>query len=216
MFNRDKLTESFGKESLGTPMKIVVLVSSAHLPMRARGIVRSILGNQEILESSRTDIAMPHVVITDILVRELGFLSVLKNRKKNENDQIINKVTSPLKALQLRLEAESARAKLTYVREFYTLGAMNRLRKSKPDLIIDISDGEALHPVVRNEARYGVLLIETMKSQNSITLQSLLTKELREPLLTKKIEYDADEKTLLAMKRTILLESIILLSAKTD
>lgn len=207
MFDRDKITESFGKESLGSPMKIVVLVSSAHLPMRARGIVRSILGNQETLESSRTDITTPHVVITDILVRELGFLSALKNRRKKVGDQSINNIISPLKTLQLRLEAESARAKLTYVREFYTLGATNRLRKSKPDLIIDISDGAEVHDIVLEHSRLGILAISDDTDANTLRTVQRTTDGIN--TLTERL-YTIETKV--KVERTILLESIMLLS----
>ena len=211
MFDRYKITESFGKESLGPPMKIVVLVSSAHLPMRARGIVRSILGNQEILESSRTDTPTPHVVITDILVRELGFLSALKNWKKNTDDQIINSVTSPLKVLQLRLEAESARAKLTYVREFYTLGAMNRLRKSKPDLIIDISDGAEVHEIMLEHLTHGVLTVSNDADSNILrSIQRSLSGN------NTLIERTYTAQTLRQAERTILLESILMLGGSTS
>lgn len=207
MFDRDKITESFGKESLGTPMKIVVLVSSAHLPMRARGIVRSILGDQEILELSQTDIHSPHVIITDIIVRELGFLSALKNRKSNNDKQVIHKVASPLKGLQLRFEAESARAKLTYVREFYTLGAMNRIRKSKPDLIIDISDGAEVHEIVLEHSRLGVLAISNDTDTN--TLRSVQRTSNGSNTLIERV-YTIETKA--EAERTILLESIMLLS----
>ncbi len=206
MFNRDKITESFGKESLGSPMKIVVLVSSAHIPMRARGIVRSLLGNQEVLESSHADTLTPHVIITDILVRELGFLSVLKNRKSNNAKPIINEVSSPLKKLQLRLEAESARAKLTYVREFCTLGAMNRLRKSKPDFIIDISDGAEVHEIILEHTRHGVLAINI--DINTNTLRAIQRTSTGSKIL---LERSYTLETLTQAERTILLESIMLL-----
>jgi len=211
MFDRDKITESFSKESLGSPMKIVVLVSSAHLPMRARGIVRSILGNQEILESSRTDIVTPHVVITDILVRELGFLSVLKNQKRNLDNKATNKVASSMKGLQLRLEAESARAKLTYVREFYTLGAMNRLRKSKPDLIIDISDGAEVHEIMLEHSTRGVLTVENNTDSN--TIRSIQRSVSGSNTL---IERPYTAETLRQAERTILLESILLIGGSTS
>lgn len=208
MFDRDKITESFGKESLGAPMKIVVLVSSAHIPMRARGIVRSILGDQEILELNHIDIHPPHVIITDIIVRELGFLTLLKNRKIQDNTQTIHTAASALRGLQLRFEAEAARAKLTYVREFYTLGAMNRIRKSKPDLIIDISDGAQVHEIILEHSTHGVLTVSndqttnTVKSiQRSISGNNTLVERPYTPLTLKQTE------------RTILLESILLLDA---
>lgn len=209
MFDRDKITESFGKESLGSIMKIVVLVSSAHIPMRARGIVRSRLGNLEVLESSYSDIRIPHVIITDILVRELGFLSILKNRKHNDEKQVSNGVSSPLKELQLRLEAESARAKLTYVREFYTLGATNRLRKSKPDLIIDISDGAQLHEIMLEHATFGILAIS-----NDVDRKMLLSvqKLTAGDIVLQERPYTPE--TLHQTERTLLLESILLLYRK--
>ncbi len=206
MFNRDKITESFGKESLGSPMKIVVLVSSAHIPMRARGIVRSLLGNQEVLESSIDNVDTPHIIITDILVRELGFLSVLKNRKSNNDKQTIRKAPSPLRGLQLRLESESARAKLTYVREFYTLGAMNRLRKSKPNLIIDISDGAEVHEIILERTRHGVLAINN--DINTNTLRAIQRTSTGSKIL---LERPYTLETLTQAERTILLESIMLL-----
>lgn len=206
MFNRDKITESFGKESLGSPMKIVVLVSSAHIPMRARGIVRSLLGNQKVLESSHADTLRPHVIITDILVRELGFLSAIKNRKLGNDKQIISGAPSPLKELQRRLEAESARAKLTYVREFYTLGAMNRLRKSKPDLVIDISDGAEVHEIILEHTRHGVLTVSNDTDTN--TLRSIQRTSRGNTTL---LERTYTVETLTQAERTILLESIMLL-----
>jgi hypothetical protein len=209
MFGRDEITESFGKESLGSPMKIVVLVSSAHIPMRARGIVRSILGVQEILESSHDSSPTPHLIMTDILVRELGFLTVLRNRKRDDVKQIIKGRPSPLKELQLRLEAESARAKLTYVREFYTLGAMSRLRKSKPDLIIDISDGAQVHEIMFEHAKLGVLTITNdVERKTLVSIQRLSTGDtvLQEKLYT--------PEKLRQTERTLLLESIVLLNSK--
>jgi hypothetical protein len=206
MFDRDKITESFGKESLGLPMKIVVLVSSAHIPMRARGIVRSRLGNQEVLDVSKNDIPIPHIVITDIIVRELGFLSGWKNNKSSEDIQAIHREPSPLTGLQLRLEAESARAKLTYVREFYTLGAMARLRKSKPDLIIDISDGAEVHEIVLEHSRLGVI---TVGSSTNIVSAIQRTSSGSNTLIER--PYTADTKT--QAERTVLLESIMLLSS---
>lgn len=209
MFDRDKITESFSKESLGSLMKIVVLVSSAHIPMRARGIIRSRLGDQEVLGSTDTNISTPHVIITDILVRELGFLSAVKNRKHNDGQQVSNGVSSPLKELQLRLEAESARAKLTYVREFYTLGATDRLRKSKPDLIIDISDGARLHEIMFEHAKHGVLAITNdVDRKTFLSTQKLSTGDnvLLERSYTLQTERQAE--------RTLLLESILLLSTK--
>jgi hypothetical protein len=209
MFDRDKITESFAKESLGSPMKIAVLVSSAHIPMRARGIVRSRLGNQELLGSSYTDIRAPHVIITDILVRELGFLSVIKSRKHNDGEWVTNAVSSPLKELQLRLEAESARAKLTYVREFYTLGATNRLRKSKPDLIVDISDGAQLHEIMLEHVKYGVLTLSNDIDRKTIlSIQRLSTGD------TVLQERPYIPETLRQTERTLLLESILSINRK--
>lgn len=207
MFNRDKITESFGKESLGSQVKIVVLVSSAHIPMRARGIVQSFLGDNEVLQSTLKDTASPHVIITDIIVRELGFFSLLKNRNSNDAKHIINAVPSPLKELQLRLEAESARAKLTYVREFYTLGAMNRIRKSKPDLIIDISNGAEVHEIVLEHTRHGVLVISN--DTNTNTLQAVQRTSSGSNTLTER-SYTLD--TFKQVERTLLLESILLLT----
>ena|SRR5688572_17267389 len=209
MFDRDKITESFGKESLGSPMKIVVLVSSAHIPMRARGILRSRLGDQEVLGSSYTNIRTPHVIITDILVRELGFFSAVKNRKHNNGEQVINGVASPLKELQLRFEAESARAKLTYVREFYTLGATDRLRKSKPDLIVDISDGAKLHEIMFEHTKHGALTIT-----NDVDRKTLLSIQRRSTGESVLLERSYTPETVHQTEHTLLLESILLLHSK--
>jgi hypothetical protein len=152
MFGRDKITESFGKESLGKPFKIILLVSSAHIPFRARNIARRhfLSGSHEVVALSE----FPPIMITDIIVRELGFFA--RNTMPGE--------------FQAHLESETARAKLTYVREFHTYGAMNRIRKSKPDLIIDISNGAEVHEIVCAESRLGVLQIERVDGINYVRL----------------------------------------------
>jgi hypothetical protein len=160
MFGRDKITESFGKESLGKPFKIILLVSSAHIPFRARNIARRhfLSGSHEVVALSE----FPPIMITDIIVRELGFFA--RNTMPGDEEK------RAASEFQAHLESETARAKLTYVREFHTYGAMNRIRKSKPDLIIDISNGAEVHEIVCAESRLGVLQIERVDGINYVRL----------------------------------------------
>lgn len=195
MISRDDLTDYPTKQSLTKPFKLVVLVSCSHIPFRARRIVREYLcsGNGS---NARLSIDT-QVIITDIIVRELGFLT------KRKACQIVQSKS----ALERMLEAESARAAVTYVREFHTYGSMRKIRASKPDLIVDISEGAEVHEVVVHESRLGILRIENKSKELYSVLQSSMGKEILKSTVNTSQEINAN-------KNMLLLDSIAELLTK--
>ncbi len=195
-------------------MNIVLLVSSPNIPFRARKIAGKLLGSVGALLDSSSNHEIGKIRVTEILVRELGYHTIFTKKQDKKEYLGDRKNSSNLYALALQFDDEISRAKLTYVREYHTLRGMSRLRKAKPDLIVDISDESEIHQIVIESSRLGIMGMVRKKLDGE---KEFYTTKLHsidgtsEELITRHSE---ESENTLTTKRTVLLESIALLSSR--